>query len=505
MARVLKSCIAWSVIACVAASAACSRPDGAPAARSGGAKGATEASAPAAVLSTQQAAGTVVGRLHDAQAIAQPFETVLIEGKASAFHAGTLTDEQGDFRFDRVPAGEYVTYAIQPYTSDRRDVRVTAGSTERVDLTLSIPHDPRLQGCDMDLGATRAAGCPPEYARACNSTDVAWLESEARKPFRRTGVRSDWSGDRVDAYVRLGELGTPESLAAIHRIREIARHETPAPSHVGPASWGSENGYKPWILAHAALPHGETLAVVSGRYLGGGPDLYLISRQADDPAELWTRPRLIPCTSCWDPVIKIALAKSGKAILALATGSHGRPVGVGTLAPSAVDASSLDAHFSRLPVASVLEDADNDGWTDLEEHRIGLDPRNRDTDGDGVTDGQDSCPLLPLSKADKGDEAEIAAQVFFVMLGFSGSRELLHVVAPAGKPVHFWGYGGPILYVPGPECAFGEPRYISWTIIERTKDSACVAFSLGDSGSTWRLRKIAGEWYVTRLQELWVY
>ena len=40
-------------------------------------------------------------------------------------------------------------------------------------------------------------------------------------------------------------------------------------------------------------------------------------------------------------------------------------------------------------------DSDYDGLTDIEEASIGTDPNNPDTDGDGVSDKNDSEPLNP--------------------------------------------------------------------------------------------------------------
>ena len=44
---------------------------------------------------------------------------------------------------------------------------------------------------------------------------------------------------------------------------------------------------------------------------------------------------------------------------------------------------------------SIPGDRDNDGLTDIEEVELGTDPDNPDTDGDGVSDKNDSDPLNP--------------------------------------------------------------------------------------------------------------
>lgn len=56
-------------------------------------------------------------------------------------------------------------------------------------------------------------------------------------------------------------------------------------------------------------------------------------------------------------------------------------------------------------------DSDRDGLTDAEEQKIGTNPNNPDTDGDGVDDKQDHCPLEAGTASAKGcalDEALLA-------------------------------------------------------------------------------------------------
>ncbi len=57
------------------------------------------------------------------------------------------------------------------------------------------------------------------------------------------------------------------------------------------------------------------------------------------------------------------------------------------------DAQEEDAGTDPLDATSVPGDRDNDGLTDVEEDALGTDPNNPDTDGDGVSDKNDSDPL----------------------------------------------------------------------------------------------------------------
>ncbi len=47
----------------------------------------------------------------------------------------------------------------------------------------------------------------------------------------------------------------------------------------------------------------------------------------------------------------------------------------------------------RCPLAALFHDQDGDGATDVEEARLGTDPADPDTDGDGLPDGADPAPL----------------------------------------------------------------------------------------------------------------
>lgn len=76
---------------------------------------------------------------------------------------------------------------------------------------------------------------------------------------------------------------------------------------------------------------------------------------------------------------------------------------------------------------ALRRDSDGDGLTDLVEERLGTDPRNADTDGDGIPDGRDGLPLVPLG-AGRTPEAEVLAEV---MRGYYQGSGAIHVGLPA--------------------------------------------------------------------------
>lgn len=56
-------------------------------------------------------------------------------------------------------------------------------------------------------------------------------------------------------------------------------------------------------------------------------------------------------------------------------------------------------------------DSDGDGLTNAQEHQIGTSPTNPDTDGDGVNDGSDGCPLDPTCTSLDNTPPSIVANV----------------------------------------------------------------------------------------------
>jgi hypothetical protein len=91
-----------------------------------------------------------------------------------------------------------------------------------------------------------------------------------------------------------------------------------------------------------------------------------------------------------------------------------------------------DGLFITARLAVLTRDQDEDGLTDVFEHRIGLDMTNPDTDGDGLDDGIDGLPLTPFDPA-RVHEAELIRLMISEVLG--------HDAAAIRVPVHEPGAG----------------------------------------------------------------
>jgi hypothetical protein len=244
------------------------------------------------------------------------------------------------------------------------------------------------------------------------------------------------------------------------------------------------------IDAHAraiAPPqNGVTHAVVVARLLGG-IDLFLVSTRTPQDASSWSRPRLVGPASQSLDVEKATLAWRGPRTLLFGAAQETVQV-------------ALD---------EVERDSDGDGWTDLEELRLGTNPHDTDSDDDGIADGRDVCPLY--GKPPGSDESsQILEAAIFGAFAMTGSRELLYVTPPTPR-VHPTGYGGPVIFDRGiPKSGDGGgATFVSWRIASRTVNDAIVELTdwegmLAAGGQEVMVKRMAGRWVVVAVRPTWV-
>jgi hypothetical protein len=328
------------------------------------------------------------------------------------------------------------------------------------------------------------------------STDIAWLERIASSAaFAQDVQRASPVGMakllRGAAYARLGEIGTPESLAAVGRIEQSMAEVPLTPPTVPLSVWPSVSWHMRDVdqvpMATAIAPDGTTYAVVAAPLLGGF-DLFPISTRTPDDPQSWSRPKLLGPPAQREGDRSSSLAFRGPATLVLAT-------------------SGTEMQFA---LDDIERDSDGDGWTDVEEGRIGTNPHAPDSDDDGVPDGRDVCPLWPLPAATAFDDNEaILQRAVFAAFALTGSRQMLYVT-PATPRVHVRGYGGPIIFDrPLPSGGSSGGVYVSWRIRERTATDAVVELSdweglLAAGGQDVFLKKVLGQWIVVALKATWV-
>jgi Bacterial TSP3 repeat len=328
------------------------------------------------------------------------------------------------------------------------------------------------------------------------STDIAWLERIASSAaFAQEVQRASPIGMakllRGAAYARLGDIGTPESLAAVGRIEQLMADVPLTPPTVPLGVWPSVSWHMrdddQVPMATAIAPDGTTYAVVTASLLGGF-DLFLISTRTPDDPQSWSRPKRLGPPAQREGDRSASLAFHGPATLVLVT-------------------SGTEMQFA---LDDIERDSDGDGWTDVEEGRIGTNPHAPDSDGDGLPDGRDVCPLWPLPSATALDDNEAVLQrAVFAAFVLTGSRQMLYVT-PATPRIHVRGYGGPIIFDrPLPSRGSSGGVYVSWRIRERTATDAVVELSdweglLAAGGQDVFLKKVLGRWTVVAVKPTWI-
>lgn len=371
-------------------------------------------------------------------------------------------------------------------------------------------------------------GPPPDpnnpFVRINTATDVEWLERIVSSPAAAAelrpggGLANNAKDLRTAAYVRLGTLATPESLNAIKRIETEARKIDPA----GPRSTAGDFIHPGWHFSDSALrpiaqatnADGVTYAIIFSSLLGD-LDLFLISSTTPADASSWSRPLLIP-NKAYRGIKEAQLTANGAGELVFSFMQEpppGRAIMEGTMDPGPA-APALGHQQWNLSIKEIQKDSDADGWTDIEEERLGINPNKKDTDGDGIPDGRDVCPNFSLNDEDKNDEdIRIFQKAVFVTFGLSGSRHLL-LIDPKVKRVHLWGYAGPVIYGHDVTSWSKNHQYgavfVSWRIRKRPSDSEVVVEivdyegPLAAGGQDIRLRKINNEWIVVSRRTTWV-
>ena len=354
-----------------------------------------------------------------------------------------------------------------------------------------------------------------------NATDVAWLERIVSSPGAAAELRPGGGYDKIlraAAYVRLGTLGTPESLAAIKRIEDEASKINPAttgstPGHfIHPAWHFSNSELRP--IAQVTDANGVTYGLIFSSLMGG-LDLFLISSTTPQDASSWSRPLLIP-NKAYRGLKEAQLTAGGAGELTFSfvqESPPGRALMEGTHDPGPA-APALGRQQWKLSIKEIEKDSDADGWTDVEETRLGIDPNKQDSDGDGLPDGRDVCPNFSLHDEDKNDEEiKIFQKAMFVTFGLTGSRHLLLLDSKV-KRIHLWGYAGPVIY--GHDLKSWSEKhqygavYVSWRIRRRVSDGTVVVEisdhegPLAAGGQDIRLRKINGEWIVVNRRTTWI-
>jgi hypothetical protein len=340
-----------------------------------------------------------------------------------------------------------------------------------------------------------------------SSQDVTWLERLATEPAhaeveysraRRIGSPKD---ARSRAYLRLGDLGTPESLSAVARIEERFRSQStlPRPVVLGrprhhPAAHMSDATWRP--DARVTAPGGREYGAFVLEFYGAR-SVFLAWRVGDGS---WTRPRHTAIRTGYFLVTLAARDNERIRVELVENPAFKGP-------PSGIVPKNIDGN---IVIAELVRDSDADGWTDLEETELGLNPNSPDSDSDGLRDDRDAAPLFAPRAGVTSEDGEILQRAVFAVFGLTGASHALFAESKAHR-LQLQGLPGPVIYSDSdrPVVDRGGGVQVSWRVIDRQADTATVEITdyegvLAASGEHVTLRRIAGAWYAVARKMLWI-
>jgi hypothetical protein len=350
------------------------------------------------------------------------------------------------------------------------------------------------------------------------STNITWLERIAGTAGAAEERKTLYGPKnvRAAAYLRLAEIGSVDALAAARRVEAAAREWTLVPDTVSlrllphPAGHFSDAAHRPF--AQVTAPDRTTYALIALQKLAGADAFLMTSRTPDDP-DSWSRPRLLPLRATHG-IVEPELTFVGKDLLRLTFGALQDSRGSAPLRPWPLPPNPPAGRQTWDIVPSELtRDTDGDGWSDVEERRLGLNPGHYDSDGDGIGDGLDVCPSHAPSPLEVTDpEAAILRKVFFAAYGVFQSHDM-YMVAGGARPVQLWGSRAPVLYGIDREDWFrrwgAAPPRLFWRLkaISRDQDGVQVATvdfgdfeaALAAATYTATLKLLDGEWFVVKI------
>jgi hypothetical protein len=276
------------------------------------------------------------------------------------------------------------------------------------------------------------------FDRVRLGSEVPWLEQVAASSdfFRREAGPGVSDGLRNEAFARLGALGTQASLEAVRRIVANARgRRVLAEPFSQPLQWPSPAA---WLSGSILEP--RNTAMIGGREFAVmvleayGPFAPYVMWRTASAGDRWSRPYLAGPASprAWSFDPRIEAGAGGLRI------SFHRPATMTGDVPVPPD---VVVSFEAL-----TRDSDNDGWADIEERQLQMDPTRPDSDGDGRDDAVDVTPLHAPPPAEESDEqAQVLRAAFFAEYGVKESRAALFV-PPGFRRVQLDGHAGPVFF-----------------------------------------------------------
>lgn len=286
------------------------------------------------------------------------------------------------------------------------------------------------------------------------------------------------------ALTALGKIGTEPAIEAIKKFETWSqkRYSNPLPFYMGLQEYAIDHFVSTDVqpIAQAKDKNNKTWAIVP-LYTFYKTELGLTSLIKDDQ---WSIPILLNFPDMPEPRrlsettydTKYQLQVDGESIKVISNGKT-----------------------YETTISEQTKDTDKDGLPDTLETRMQTDPKNPDSDGDGVADGKDSNPLTPKHK-ETNDTTEIRQAVFSALFATTNSRNMINIVdRDEFAKQEYYGFSGPIIKVS--ESKIGNVNLTSIDIRYQSDDTATVIISDYEaseaaSAREVKLKKINGKWVV---------
>jgi hypothetical protein len=365
---------------------------------------------------------------------------------------------------------------------------------------------------------------------------AALKDGRSVKVFQRVMMDQSQSPHRRRAaYVALGAIGTPASLAPIWSFKAARQVRTTAwappaytPSFaygveedidVTPDSWPDE--VRQATTRTIQTKGGQIFSAALSPYLGGFNDVWV------GPSELSgyiTKPRFTGLTVPEiNPRRRIRIHKL--------TLSPKRAITIGIEQPSQRKKGKwIKAKPITLSWEDLGADTDGDKLPDIIERRLHLCVTHRDCDGDGLSDSEDLNPLAS-GKLKLTTEHRLFREAFFAYFAFLARRGIVVVDPGKGPSFELLGRRDPILSLRRPTIERFRKRvglhavdYVSFggpypegsgsgdalpkVVWNRKKNVATIGMDIFRSGENAvgynvTLKKVGKNWAVTRLHRAW--
>ncbi len=294
------------------------------------------------------------------------------------------------------------------------------------------------------------------------------------------------------ALTSLGKIGTEPAIEAIKKFEDWSqkRYTAPQPFYMGLQEFAIDHfaSLEAKPLIQTKDQDNKTWAlIILGRY--GGLDLWLTSLFEKN---VWSEPIFLNLPDF------SGLSMSGTE----------REKAIGKLQ---VEGDTLKITYNNVThetrISDQLKDTDKDGLTDFAEARFLTDPKNHDSDGDGVPDGKDSNPLTPKHK-ETNDMTEIRQAVFSALFATTSSQNTIVIVdRDEFAKQEYYGFAGAVLQAPKSRDGFVNVTSIDIKYQSDTDATASISDwegSLAASGHEVKLKRIHGKWVVVEFGMTWI-